>query len=108
MYLVFNCYCHWAILIVPSPDRVSLFIFSMEQVTQGDSLAIMAYIISVLSLIRHPKADFPSVEQPSYVDNAKAGGIFTALQAYTARLGEVGPPRNYFSDPIKSIPVPLR
>ena len=57
----FNCYRHWATLVVRDiGDGSGHFLHSKEGVTQGDPLAIIAYGIGVLPLIRelwyaHPR-----------------------------------------------------
>ena len=49
----FNCYCHWATLVLRDTlDGSGHFLQSKEGVTQGDPLAIIAYGIRVLLLIR--------------------------------------------------------
>jgi hypothetical protein len=58
---VFNCYRHWAILVIRAGNGLALFLFSKEGVTQGDPLAMVAYGISLLPLIRRLKDEFPSV-----------------------------------------------
>ena len=49
----FNCYRHWATLVVwYTGDRSGHFLHSKEGVTQGDPLAMIAYGIGFLPLIR--------------------------------------------------------
>ena len=49
----FNCYRHWATLVVRDiGDGSGHFLHSKEGVTQGDPLAMIAYGIGVLLLIR--------------------------------------------------------
>ena len=49
----FNCYCHWDTLVVQDTGDGSVHFFhSKEGVTQGDPLAMIAYGIGVLPLIR--------------------------------------------------------
>jgi hypothetical protein len=102
---VFNCYRHWAILVIRAGNRLALFIFSKEGVTQGNPLAMVAYGISLLPLIRRLKDEFPSVEQPWYADDAGAGGKFADLRRYSLRLQEISPSYGYFPEPDKSILV---
>jgi hypothetical protein len=40
---VFNCYKHWAVLVLQGNGSPAVFIFSKEGVTQGDPLSIFAY-----------------------------------------------------------------
>ena len=49
----FNCYHHWATLVVrDTADGSGQFLHSKEGVTQGGPLALIAYGIGVLPLIR--------------------------------------------------------
>ena len=76
----FNCYRHWAILVVRNTEDGSVhFLHRKEGVTQGDPLAMIAYGIRVLPLIRALRRDHPHVTQPWYADNAGAGGSFRAV-----------------------------
>ena len=71
----FNCYCHWATLVVRNTeDGSGHFLHSKEGMTQGDPLAMIAYGIGVLPLIRVLKKDHPQVSQPWYADDEGAGG----------------------------------
>jgi hypothetical protein len=103
----FNCYRHWAILVVRGENGHALFIESKEGVTQGDPLAMAAYGILLLPLIRQLKREIPEVSQPWYADDAGAGGNFDSLRRYFERLQEIGPSRGYFPEPSKSILVVL-
>jgi hypothetical protein len=103
----FNCYRHWAILVVRGENGYALFIHSKEGVTQGDPLAMAAYGILLLPLIRQLKREIPDVSQPWYADDAGAGGNFGSLRRYFERLQELGPSRGYFPEPSKSILVVL-
>jgi hypothetical protein len=55
---VFNCYKHWAVLVLRGNDGRAVFIFSKEGVSQGDLLSMFAYGIGILPLIRQLKAEF--------------------------------------------------
>ena len=57
-------------------DGSGHFLHSKEGVTQGDPLAMIAYGIRVLPLIRVLRSDHPQVYQPWYADDAGAGGTF--------------------------------
>ncbi len=59
---VFNCYKHWAVLVLRGNDGHAVFIFSKEGVTQGDPLSMFAYGIGIMSLIHQLKAEFLQVE----------------------------------------------
>ena len=78
----FNCYCHWATLVVMNTeDGSGHFLHSKEGVNQGDPLAMIFYGIGVLPLIRDLRRDHPHVMQPWYADDAGAGGSFGYVMA---------------------------
>ena len=61
----FNCYRHWATLVVrDTGDGSGHFFQSKEGVTQGDPLIMIAYEIGVLPLIRELWGAHPRVTQP--------------------------------------------
>jgi hypothetical protein len=102
----FNCYRHFSVLVIWSQDgRSTAFIFSQEGVTQGDALAMAAYGMGLLPLIRRLKEEFPTVRQPWYADDAGAGGKFRDLRRFFRRLQEIGPAYGYHPEPTKSILV---
>ena len=71
----YNCYRHWATLVVRNTkDGSGHFLHSKEGVTQGDPLAMIAYGIGVLPLIRVLRSDHPQVSQPWYADGTGRGG----------------------------------
>jgi hypothetical protein len=98
---VFNCYKHWAVLVLRGNDDHTLFICSKEGVTQGDPLSMFAY--GILPLIRQLKAKFPQVEQPWYTDDAGAGAKADEIERFFPRLCEIGPLFGYYPEPTKSI-----
>ena len=82
------------------------FLHSKEAVTQGDPLAMIAYDIRVLPLIRELQDAHPRVTQPGYYDDVGAGGgSFGDILAHFQDLQERGPPQGYLPEPIKSILV---
>jgi hypothetical protein len=101
----FNCYKHWAILVIRDNDGTAIFLHSKEGVTQGDPLAMFGYGIGALPLIRQLKEEFRSVKQPWYADDAGAAGKFALIKAVFARLQEIGPRFGYYPEPTKSILV---
>ena len=48
----FNCYRHWATLVIRAGDGTGHFLYSKEGVTQGDTLTMVAYGMGILPLIR--------------------------------------------------------
>ena len=55
-------------------DGSGHFLYSKEGMTQGDPLAMIAYGIGVLPLIRDLRRSHTRVTQPWYADDAGAGG----------------------------------
>ena len=86
-------------------DGSGHFLHSKEGVTQGDPLAMIAYGIGVLPLIRVLRRDHLQFTQPWYADDAGAGGKFEAVMAHFRDLQLKGPARGYFPEPTKSILV---
>ena len=50
----------------------------------GDSLAMVAYVIGILPLIKNLKTDFPDITQPRYSDEAGELGTFFKSQGIFA------------------------
>ena len=102
----FNFYRHCAMLVVrDTGDGSGHFLHSKEGVTQGDPLAMIAYGIGVLPLIRELQNAYPRVTQPWYADDAGAGGAFQKVQAHFRYLQARGPAQGYYPVPTKSILV---
>ena len=83
----------------------NVILHSKEGVTQGDPLAMIAYGIGVLPLIRVLRSDHLQVYQPWYADDAGAGGTFRDIMAHFRDLQLKGPARGYFPEPTKGILV---
>ena len=64
----FNCCHHWATLVIRTGDGAGHFLYSKEEVTQGDPLAMVEYGLGILPLIYELRTDHPSVTQPWYAD----------------------------------------
>ena len=60
-------------------DRSAHFMHSKKGVTQGDPLAMIAYGIGVLPLIRELQNIHPRFTQPWYSDDAGMGGRFQQI-----------------------------
>ena len=102
----FNCYSHWATLVIRAGDGKGQFLFNKEVVTQGYPLEMVAYGLGILPLIRELRQDHPGVTQPWYADDAEAGGTFEGIQRHLDDLMVKGPPQGYFTEPTRSILVP--
>ena len=81
------------------------FFHSKEGMIQGGYLAMIAYRIGILLLIREFLAIHPRVTQPWYADDASAGEKFEAMQEHMWDMMVWGPPQGYLLDPIKIILV---
>ena len=86
-------------------DGSGHFLHSKKGVTQGDPLAMIAYDIGVLPLIRELRDAHPRVTQPWYADNAGAGYKFGHILEHFQNLQARGPPQGTFPEPTKSILV---
>ena len=86
-------------------DGSGHFLHSKEGVTQGDPLAMIAYGIGVLPLIRDLRRAHPRVMQPWYADDAGAEGQFGDVMAHFRDLQLRGPAQEYFPEPTNSILV---
>ena len=78
---------------------------SKEGVTQGDPLAMIAYGIGVLPLIRDLRIAYPLIMQPWYADDTGAGGEFCDIMAHFRDLQLRGTAWGYYPYPTKSILV---
>ena len=102
----FNCYRHWATLVVRDMGGgLGHFFHSKEGATQGGPLAMISYGIGVLPLRRELRGAHTRVTQPWYADDAGAGGKFPHILAHLRYLQVRGPPRGYLPEPTKSILV---
>ena len=71
--------------------------------TKGDPLAIIAYGISILTLIKNIKREIPDVTQTWYTGDIRALRIFTRTETYFNYLAHQGPGRGYYTKPSKSM-----
>ena len=101
----FNCYRHWATLLIRLGNGTGHFLHIKERVTQGDPLAIIAYGLGIPPLIRDLRMSHTRVTQPWYYDDAGTGGNFAGTQRNFDILMVRGPPRGYFQEPTKRILV---
>ena len=102
----FNCYRHWATLVVrDTGDGSGHFLHIKEGLTQGDPIAMIAYGIGVLPLIRELQGSHPRITQPWYADDAGAGGKFSHILEHIQDLQARGLARGYYPEPTKIILV---
>ena len=76
-----------------------------EGMAKGDTLAMIAYGIGVLHLIRELWGAHTQQRQPWYAYDAEAGGGFPHILARLRDLQARGLPRGYFPEPNKSFLV---
>ena len=69
----------------------------------GEPLAMVAYRIVILPLIKRLTSSYPDAKQPWYTDDAGALGMFDHLEIYFKALKRNGPSRGYYPKPTKSI-----
>ena len=67
---VFNCYRHWAQLLLRQPGEPPVTILSREGVTQGDPLSMVLYRITCAPLAEELRAAKPWLLSPFYADGA--------------------------------------
>ena len=72
---------------------------------QGNPLAMVAYGIIILPLIKHFNSTYPHVTQSCYADNAGELCMLNNLKNYFKALKCNGLERGYYPDPTKSILV---
>ena len=88
----FNCSRHWDTLVVrETGDGSGHFLHSKEGMTQGDPLAMIAYGIGVLPLIRELQNAHPWFTQTWYADDMGAGGMFQQILEHLRDLQARGP-----------------
>ena len=79
----FNCYRHWAQLLVRSVDGDEcIILFSKEGCTHGDPLAMIVYGIGMLPLVEKLQEEIPEMVQPWYADDAGAAGDYKSIATF--------------------------
>eukprot|EP00957_Ditylum_brightwellii_P103222 7867448-Ditylum_brightwellii.AAC.1 len=102
---VFNCYRHWAQLVIQQPGADPVILHSREGVTQGDPLSMVVYGVALLPLTEITRAADKGVLAPFYAnDMALDGPADRNAQLLGIRVKH-GPNFGYFPEPEKSIHV---
>ena len=70
----FNCYRHWAQLLLCQPAELPVTILSRKGVTQGDPLSMVLYRITLVPLAEELRAADPGLLSPFYEDDAAFNG----------------------------------
>ena len=99
----FNCYRHWAQLLLRQPEERPVTILSREGVTQCDPLSLVFYGISLVPLADQLRAVDPGILSPFYADGGAFGGSAQRSAQLLKLLMKMGPYRGYFPEPVKSI-----
>ena len=100
---VCNCYCHWSSLVLRNGNGTASFLHSNENVTQRDPLAMIAYSIRILPLIKNLKREIPDITQPWFADNSRDLGTFTRIDTYLNSQTNQGSGRGCYPKPSKFV-----
>ena len=100
---VFNCYRHWAELLLCQPGEPPVTILSREGVTQSDPLSMVLYGITLVPLAEELRAADPELLSPFYRDNAAFDGSSRRSTQPLKLLIKRGPEWGYFPQPSKSL-----
>ena len=79
---MFNCYRHWAQLLLQHPGDLPVTILSQERVTQGFTLSMVLYRITLVPLAKELRTADPGLLYLSYADDA----AFDSLAQQSAQL----------------------
>ena len=79
------------------------FLHSSEGVTQGEPLAMIAYSIGILPLIKNLKQETTDVTKPWYADEAGSLGTLTIIETYFNSLTRQGLGHRYYPKPSKIV-----
>ena len=84
---VFNFYHNWSSLILWNRHGIDIFLHSREGVTQGwGALAMIAYGIGVIPMIKLPKEEYSDVTQPWYVGYTNQNSILVYYKIPSSNL----------------------
>ena len=99
----FNCYRHWAQLLLRQPGEPPVTILSREEITQGDPLSMVLYDTTLTPLAKEPRAADQGLLLPFYVDDAAFGGLALRSAHLIKLLMKRGPDWGYLPEPYKSL-----
>ena len=100
---MFNCYRHWAQLLLRQPGQPLVTILSREGFTQGDPLSMVLYDITLIPLAEELRAANLGLLSPFYADDAAFDGSARRSAQLLKLLMERGPDRGYFLETAKSL-----
>ena len=99
----FNCYKHWAQLLLRQPGDFPVTILSREGVTQGDPLSMVFYGITLAPLAEELQAADPGLLSPFYAVDTAFDGLERRSAQLLKLLMRKGPDRGYLPDLAKSL-----
>ena len=100
---MFNFYRHWAQLLQSQPGGMPVIILMREGVTQGYSLSMVFYGITLIPLAKKLRAADPGILSPFYADDAEFDGLAQKSSHLLKLLMDIGTDRGYFPKPAKSL-----
>ena len=103
---MFNCYMHWAKLLLFQPGDAPLIILIKEGVMQGDPLSVVLYGINLTPLAEELRDSDPTLLSTFYSDDVEFGGLARRSAAQLRLLIVQKLHRGYFLNPAKSISSP--
>ena len=99
----FNCYKHWAQLLLRQPGELPITILSREGVTHGYPLPMVLYGITLVPLAEELNTEDPGLLSPFYADDAAFDGSAQRSTQLLKLLMRRGPDRGYIPKPAKSL-----
>eukprot|EP00117_Sycon_ciliatum_P038353 scpid42091/ scgid2002/ len=76
---------------------------SREGTAQGDPLAMAAYAVAIMPLVRRLAATCPSVVQSWFADDDSGAGLLARLRNYWDELRAIGPGYGYYPNASKTV-----
>ena len=97
----FNCYRHWAQLLLRHPGELPVTILSREGVTQSDPLSMVLYGITLAPLAEELRLVDQGLLSPFYVNDAALDGSVQRSAHLLKLLMKRGPDQEYLPEPAK-------
>ena len=95
----FNCYRHWAQLLLRHPGELPVTILSQEGVTQVDPISMVLYGITLVPLAKELRTADLGLLSPFNADNATVDGLGRRSAHFLKLLMERGTDQGYFPKP---------
>ena len=99
----FNCYRHWAQILLRQPGEPPLTILIREGLTQGDPLLVILYGITLVPVAEELRAENLVMLSTFYANDAMFDGSSRQNSQILKLLMDSGPDRGYYPDPDKSL-----